>query len=318
MRFTKLLIFALYTALCLCACSKGKHVTVQGYIEGQFIYLSSSVSGNLEELLIYRGNHVDVNQTLFILDPQPQLAELQQTKAKLAEAKQNLENLIQGQRRTVLEGIIAQRNQAQANLRLAKQTLIRYQQLYNDAAIGKQQLDEAISDYHAKLQLVKQYEANLEEAKLGSRKYLILAQQATVDAAQADVEKLTWELQQKTVKAPKAGQIFDTFYKKGEYVPAGQGVAALLTPDNIKLIFYVPEPFLSQLKLGTKVSFSCDGCKTTQAMIDYVSPQAEYTPPVIYSRQSRAKLVYRVEASMPAKIAVQFHAGQPVDVYLKK
>ena len=80
----------------------------------------------------------------------------------------------------------------------------------------------------------------------------------------------------------------------------------------------MPEPLLSQLKLGTRIGFQCDGCKTTYATITYISPQAEYTPPVIYSRESRGKLVYRVECKMPSEVAVKFHPGQPVDVFLKQ
>ena len=302
--------------LLLAACSKETNTVVQGYIEGQFIYLSSSLSGDLNNLLIHRGEKVKDHQTLFILDPEPQQSELQQAQSKLVETEQNLENLITSQRKTVIEGIIAQRNQSQAQLVYAKQTLVRYQELYRTHAIGKAQLDEATSDYHAKWQQVQQYEANLSEAKLGSRKHLILAQEAAVEAAQANVKELVWELEQKTLVAPSSGKIFDTFFKVGEYVPAGQPVTALLTPSNIKLIFYIPEPLLSHLKVNSIVSFKCDGCKLTKATVNYISPQAEYTPPVIYSHDVRAKLVYRVEASMPAKVAVQFNSGQPVDVYL--
>ena len=88
-----------------------------------------------------------------------------------------------------------------------------------------------------------------------------------------------------------------------------------MTPDNIRLIFYIPEEHFSQIKLGHEVTFECDGCQTAQkARITYISPQAEYTPPVIYSRESRAKLVYRIEANLPVKSAMNYHPGQPVQV----
>jgi len=85
--------------------------------------------------------------------------------------------------------------------------------------------------------------------------------------------------------------------------------------DNIKIIFFVPEAQLSQIKLQQKISFSCDGCSAPQtAVISYISPTAEYTPPVIYSRSARAKLVYRVEALTPIADATKYHPGQPIDV----
>lgn len=74
---------------------------------------------------------------------------------------------------------------------------------------------------------------------------------------------------------------------------------------------------LSTLKLNQKITFGCDSCKhRTEAFISYISPEAEYTPPVIYSKDSREKLVYLIRADMPEEIAKQFHPGQPIDVYL--
>ncbi|AZV74588.1 HlyD family efflux transporter periplasmic adaptor subunit [Coxiella burnetii] len=316
MRLIRPIFWLLFGMLLLSGCSKNQPVLLQGYVEGQFIYLSSSVSGLLKSLLVYRGDSVKEDQTLFILDPEPQESELQEAKAKLTQEKENLENLVKGQRQTILNRIIAEREQAIADMIYAQQTLTRFQHLYRVRAISKDELDKATADYKAKKQIVNQTEANLAEAQLGERKHLILAQQAVVDAAQANVAKLIWELDQKTVVAPKNGNIFDTFFKVGEYVPAGQPVTALLTPNNIKLIFYIPEPLLSRLKLGTVVEFKCDGCTIQRAKVTYISPEAEYTPPIIYSQKSRAKLVYRVECAIPEKNALKFHAGQPVDVYL--
>lgn len=299
----------------LAACSSDDS-TVQGYIDGDLMYMSSNASGVLKMLAIKRGDNVSANQILFNLDPEPEVSQLQSNTAKLSEEKENLENLVLGQRSTVLEGITAQHEQAQADFLYAEQTLARYQQLYGQGAISKDQLDQATSNYKAKQEAVAQYSANLAEAKLGSRQHVISAQQAAVDAAMADVTQTRWQLEQKTISSPKDGEIFDTFYKVGEYVPAGQAVCAVLSPDNIKLLFYISEPRLSQLKLGSQVAFKCDHCSTHYATVNYISPNAEYTPPIIYSQTSRAKLVYRVEATIPPEESVLFHPGQPVDVFL--
>lgn len=310
------LVCLLISLMATISCSKQKHTLVQGYIEGQFIYLSSSVSGILKLRLIDRGNPVKANQLLFSLDPEPESDNLEQASAKLRQEQESLANLIRGQRSTVLAAIIAQRDQASADLTYASQTLQRYRKLYRVAAISKDQLDQAEADYRAKSQLVSQYQANLAEAKLGSREHLILEQQAAVDAALADVKKNRWQLEQKTAYAPSDGIIFDTFFKAGEYVPAGQAVTALITADNVKLIFFIPEPLRSRLHLGETVDFHCDGCAHTKATINFLSDRAEYTPPVIYSRESRMKLVYRVECTIPPERALSFHAGQPVDVLI--
>lgn len=91
----------------------------------------------------------------------------------------------------------------------------------------------------------------------------------------------------------------------------------MLPPQNIKVRFFVGESVLGALKLGAPVSVRCDGCAAPiPAMIAFISPQAEYTPPVIYSRETRTKLVYLIEARSTPDDAVKLHPGQPVEVTL--
>jgi HlyD family secretion protein len=96
-------------------------------------------------------------------------------------------------------------------------------------------------------------------------------------------------------------------------------VVSLLPPVNVKIRFFVPEEVLAGLAIGAKVSVSLDGRKDSlQADITYISPQAEYTPPVIYSRDTRAKLVFMIEATPDSNTAAGLHPGQPVDVRLEQ
>ncbi len=307
---------AAITILCaLVGCSR--ETSLQGYIEGEYIYLASNYSGILKQLYITRGDLVRQNQLLFVLDSEPELSELHQAQYQLAHAEEILSDLKTAQRFTVLQAIIDQQKQAQANLEYATVTLKRDQDLYKQGAIGKAVLDQAQANYDRDLHLVHQYEANLAEARQGAREHAIYAQQQNVSAAKANVAKYAWQLIQKTNYAPTSGRIFDTYYKVGEFVNSQQPVAALLAPKDIKLIFYIPEPQRSQLAVGQIVYFQCDGCRQReQAWIYYISPQVEYTPPVIFSEESRQKLVYRIEARLSLETAKHFYPGQPVDVYL--
>ncbi len=134
-------------------------------------------------------------------------------------------------------------------------------------------------------------------------------------AKQAELAQGEWTLQQKTIYAPISGEVFDTFYRVGERVQENHSVLAILSPKNIRVLFYIPEKKLSQIKLGQKISFTCDSCKKNiAARISYISPEAEYTPPVIYSKDTRDKLVFLIRADMPEEVAKQFHPGQPITV----
>jgi len=97
-------------------------------------------------------------------------------------------------------------------------------------------------------------------------------------------------------------------------VNAGQPVLALLPPANLRVRFYVPEPVLSTLFLGEAVRVTCDNCgEGLRARITFISSEAEFTPPVIFSEQERAKLVFRVEAR-PLDADVRLPIGLPVGV----
>lgn len=315
LRYIRLLTLWAIAASLISGCSLGHHY--QGYIEGEYVYLTSAFSGILKQLSVARGDSVKSGQLLFVLDPEPESSELIKAKQQLLQAQNTLADVEKGQRNTILLSIQAQREQAKANLVLSKANLQRYRSLLKQGAIDQATVDQAQANYDHDLNMVNQYEANLAEARLGAREYQIMAQQAAVDAAQADVARYTWQLQQKSVKAPTSGLIFDTYYKVGEFVNDQQPVAALLAPENTYLVFYIPEPERSQLHVGQTVYFTCDACQgRASAIINYLSPQAEYTPPVIYSTESRSKLVYRVQARLPLEVARRFYPGQPVDVSL--
>ncbi|CDH43598.1 HlyD family secretion protein (fragment) [Candidatus Contendobacter odensis Run_B_J11] len=109
----------------------------------------------------------------------------------------------------------------------------------------------------------------------------------------------------------------DRYYQVGEWVPAGSPVLSLLSDQAIKARFYVPEPRLSQVRLGSTVTLACDQCgPPVAATVRFVAQEAEFTPPVIYSKENRARLVYRVEAWPSAADAARLRPGQPVDVLL--
>jgi HlyD family secretion protein len=149
----------------------------------------------------------------------------------------------------------------------------------------------------------------------GRRPDEIRAADAEAAAARAALTQADWRLRQRAVVAPAAATVVDTLFVQGEWVPAGAPVVSMLPPGNVKVRFFVPETKVMAVKVGQPVSVTCDGCAAPmEAKVTYVASQAEYTPPVIYSRDNRAKLVFLVEARASG---AQLRPGQPVDVVLK-
>src|SRR5438477_88800 len=135
--------------------------------------------------------------------------------------------------------------------------------------------------------------------------------------AEQQLQAANWRLAQRAIAAPVSGRVSDTYYVVGDWVPAGGVVASLLPPGNIKIRFYVPENELGRLSAGQMVTFACDACgSASSARITFIANRAEFTPPVLYSKENRAKLVYLVEARPATDAAGNLNPGQPVDVTL--
>ena len=78
---------------------------------------------------------------------------------------------------------------------------------------------------------------------------------------------------------------------------------------------HVPEAVVGSLKNGQSIQIRCDGCAApVAAQITYVSNEAEFTPPVIYSNETRRKLVFLIEARPSTDDAPKLRPGQPVEV----
>jgi HlyD family secretion protein len=131
------------------------------------------------------------------------------------------------------------------------------------------------------------------------------------------VAQSAWRLAQRAVAAPASGLVHDTYYVVGDWVPAGSPVASVLPPGNVKVRFYVAQTALGRLKRGQTLTVTCDGCAAPiAATIVFIADRAEFTPPVLYSKENRSKLVYLVEAKPAPADAARLNPGQPVDVTL--
>lgn len=315
-RFIRVLVVLIFIVF-LNGCRWQTHSSIQGYIEGKFTYIASQTSGTLQKIYVKEGDSITQGAPLFRLDSAPQAAQVKEAEAKLYQTKFNLSDLRKGKRPTEIAAIEAQKNQIQAQLDFAQKMLIRYQQLYHKGFIEKSRLDESLSNVqNFKAQLVEINE-NLKTSKLAAREDEVKAAEANVVAAKAALANILWQLNQTMIQSPIAGLVFDVFYREGEVVPINYPVLELLAPENIYAVFFVPEKELSFVHLNQVVHIFCDGCQKTSAKITFISPEAEFTPPVIYSEKTRAKLVYRIEAHFAPTDAIRFHPGQPISVTIR-
>lgn len=308
---------AVLAALGLVACGEQAPPYYQGYVEAEYVRVAVPFAGSLERLHVQRGMQVKAGDALFALERENEEAARREAEERLHNAEAQLANLQKSRRPSEIEAVRAQLGQAEAALKLSQAQLKRLEQLVAQNFISRDRLDEARSAQERDRARVAQLTADLATSRLAAREDEIKAASAAVAAARATVEQADWKLGQKSATAPVAGLVADTFYVQGEWVAAGSPVVSLLPPQNVKVRFFVPEPALGTLRVGRNVIIGCDGCAAPMAAsITFIASQAEFTPPVIYSKENRAKLVFLIEARASPEDAVKLHPGQPVEVRL--
>jgi HlyD family secretion protein len=308
-------IWLIALAGALAGCSRSDSTRVQGYVEGEFVFVASPLAGQLDALDVRRGAEVKKGDPLFSLESGAERANRDEAARKLAQARATLEDLKRGQRPSEIQALEAQLQQAQAAAVLSQKEFVRQEKLVRTGASAVQELDRARSARDQDARHVAQMTADLQTAQLGSRSGQIEAAAANVNALEAALARADWDLAQKRQAAPVAGLVFDTLYQTGEWVAAGQPVVELLPPANVKVRAFVPEGRIGGLRYGEPARVFVDGIAEPYAgRVTFISPRAEYTPPVIYSQESRGKLVFMVEARFDAATAAKLHPGQPVDV----
>lgn len=273
----KVLFIGLLT-LVLAAC-EDNNKSFSGYVDADLVFLSSDYGGRLAEIAILRGQSVKKDQFLFRLE--------QRTEAYTIK----MSNFTQ-------TSLLAQRDQIQAQLHFNEVNYRRIAGMQKQNAASQTDLDAALRDLKT-----SQDQLNDIESKLKSN---------SVDTANKK-----WQKSRKQNSAVDSGIVFDTYYTQGEFVQPGAPVLSLITKNHIKAVFFVPESQLEFLRLNGKVLIKTDqNPHFATGHIAYISNIAEYTPPIIYSREERQHLVFRVETRIDTPDLEKIHLGQPVTLEL--
>jgi HlyD family secretion protein len=248
---------------------------------------------------------VTAGETVFTVDAAQLRAERDQAAASVAAAQAQVATAQArlAQSRASFAAAAAQADNAARDL-----ARYRSAQRANAASVAQQQVDAAIATAG---NTVGQRDAAESDAKAQAEQIDVAtaqlhAQQAALADAQAKLDQLA-------PRAPAAARVQDVFFQQGEWAAANQPVVSLLPDDRIKIRFFVPEQEVARYRLGDTIHFSCDGCAAgLTARLIYISAQPEFTPPIIYSRSSRDRLVFLMEA-LPGD-PKGLNPGLPVDV----
>ena len=299
----------------LASCSDKPANSYPGYVEADYVRLASPIGGSVARISLKMGDHVTRDAPAFVLEQENERAAREEAMSRVKQAQAQLDDLKKSKRPDEIAAAQEQLAQAEATLKLDQKTLERQRKLVNENFISREQLDDAQAAVDRDAAHVKELQADVRINRLAARSDAIAAAQHDLEAAQAQLEQAEWKLEQKTQRVPIDAEVIDVLYREGEWVAPGSPVVSLLAPQHIKARFFVPEKALGALKLGQQVELSCDGCGAPiAAAVTYLAPQAEYTAPLIYSKENRANLVFMIEARPRSEDAMRLHPGQPLEI----
>jgi len=310
---------AVFAALALLGCEQAPKATeYQGYVEADLVDIGAASAGRLRSLDVRRGTTVQAGALMFQFDDTTEQASVTQAQAGILGAQARVDNLIGARRAPEIQALEAQARGANAAVELSRAQLDQAERLSKSGFVSQARLDEARATHARDRAIWAEAQAQIANAAGAiGRSAEIKAARTEVEAAQATLIQAQWQRDQKRVVAPQTALVYETYFSPSEWVPAGVPVVSLLPPGHFKLRFFVPEADMAKVQPGQPVEARCTGCpRPIAARIEYISPRPEYTPPIIYSRTTRAKLVFLVEARADAAASTELHPGQPIDVVL--
>jgi HlyD family secretion protein len=304
-----------YLATLISACGPAAPIAV-GYVEGDYVLLAPIEVAQIRSVSVRRGEHVEEGAPVAALEADDATIAVTQAEAALAQAEAQLADLRLGRRPEEIAVLEATLRSAEAQASEARRVLARVQDLFKRGIATQAQLDEASTQVEVVDAAIGQAKANLAVAALPARPEAIKAAESQVQQAAAALDQARWRLSQRSIAAPAAGRIDDVIRNAGDIAGPSAPVVSLLPDGAVKLRIYVPEAQFSAISVGSLLAVHCDGCAPgLTARVSYVSTSPEFTPPVIYSLETRQKLVYLVEAR-PEGGGDGLQPGQIVDVEL--
>jgi HlyD family secretion protein len=289
-----------------------------GYVEGEYVLLAPLENAQVRSVSVRRGDAVTGGQELATVEGADAEIAVAQSEAALAQARAQLADLKQGKRPEEIAVLEAALRSAEAQAAEARRVMTRTEELKQKGIATQADLDKAATSLEIAEAAVGKARADLEVAKLPARPEAIEAAQHQVDQAEASLEQARWRLSQRRIIAPSTGRISDVIRHAGDLAGPAAPILSMLPDGAVKIKFYVREGEFSSIAVGGRLAVRCDGCPDgLTARVSYVAPDPEFTPPVIYSLESRQKLSHLVEAK-PEGNAAALQPGQIVDVALTR
>ncbi len=293
-----LLIFL--TGILVMSCGNNNNpnsIEASGNIESTNVIVSSKVNGEIEKILYDEGQFVNEGDTVMTIDHETLQLQLDQAEAGVEAARAQLKLLRTGARKEDISQAEEGVRQAQVSFDLAKKDKERMESLHQSNSISQNQYDNAVAKFELAKAQLKSAEENLTKIKNLARPEEIQQAEANLNRQTAAAKLLKKSINDSYVQSPINGVIVNKFFERGETVTQMSSLFKVSDLREVNLIIYVSEEELGKVKLGQTADVSVDAYpdKKYSGKVIYISPEAEFTPKNIQTKDERTKLVFAVK-----------------------
>lgn len=287
----------LILATALTACSGEPDTAFYGYAEGDFIQIAPETPGRILRTGAAEGETVRAGDSLFSLDAIQEDTALAAAEARLRASQARFDDAAAGAREPEIAAVRDQLDQARAAEREARDTLERTRELFGQGHVSQARLDQAARAAEAATARVAEMRERLSLVQLPARENQLAALQAEIEAVRAERDRAADARARRDVLVPVDGRVHRQIRHAGELSGPNLPVFELLPDGAVHALLFIPADALASLPVGSVLDVTCDSCPAgLTARIRQIADAAEFTPPVIYSDNERARLVYRAEA----------------------
>lgn len=297
--------------------AENRFIQATGTIESRITRISPRISGRVLKVLVEEGQSVKPGDVLVELDHDYLDLQLRQAEATVAQAKAQLELLKIGARSEDISQAEQQLKQAEINLAQARRDAERFINLFQKGSVTLKQKEEAENRLAIAEAQYAQAKENLEKLRNLARPEEIKAAEARVAQAEAAVELLKKNIEDSIIICPVEGVVTERAVEPGELVNPGTTLVTISCLDPVYLWVYVSEKELGWVKLGQTAEVKIDSFpdRSFEGKIIYISPEAEFTPKNIQTREDRVKLVFAVKIEVKNPEG-RLKPGLPAEAYI--
>ena len=279
-----------------------------GRIEAVEIDIAAKLPGRVQEILVDEGDFVAAGQVLVTMDTAALAAQLRQAEAQLQQALIGVDSARSQVRqrqaeRAAVEALVAQRV---AERNAAQSRLARTEQLAARGTASRQALDDDRARFEAARAAVSAAEAQLaaSDAAIATARSQVVGAEAAVQAGHATIERLDSEIEDGTLRAPRAGRVQYRVVQPGEVVAAGGKVLNIIDVGDVYMTFFLPTEHAGRVALGAEVHLVLDAAPqyVIPARATFVADVAQFTPKTVETAEEREKLMFRIKARIDPEL----------------